>query len=293
MISTSLPAAGLPRSRCLTDALLAPCDRAPTAAALEVLRARLRDGIGAAASGPPLRIDGYRLRTAGRGAGTSLPAPDRPFAWSPRTARRSVAIAAVRHGLEVGRSPAASVAETVARMVDEGRAGRGRRGSPAAWLATLGDGARAQVLAEATTWATHLYEALEWGRLGRSAVVGGADRWWDCPTARVALRGRADVRVERPSSGPALLTVNPGRPGPTSRVELALAALVDVVSRPACPPPSRVVGWWPECGRALVLAVDLPLLAESARSVVTAVLLTGKPDPRSDAGEREHLGVAA
>ncbi|MGH9093313.1 MAG: hypothetical protein ACRDZR_18325, partial [Acidimicrobiales bacterium] len=66
------------------------------------------------------------------------------------------------------------------------------------------------------------------------------------------------------------LTLVGGRPGPGSRVELGLAALVEVVRRPGGPVPARVVGWWPECGRALVLDVDEALLASTVEAVVDA-----------------------
>jgi hypothetical protein len=272
VIPTTLPAAALPRARTLTDALLSPAGPAPAPAALDALRARLAAGLAAVgpASGPVLRIDAFALRTA---TGADAGAAGRPFRWTPRTARRTLGVAAVRHCLVGGgRTPAEAVAASAARLVEDARHGLARRGTPAAWLASLPGGARAQVLAEATTWATHLYEAVEWHRLARPPAVGAPDRWWDCPgPVAVALRGRADARFPLPGGGEALLTMVAGRPGPSGRVELGLAALVDVVARPTARPPSRVVGWWPECGRALVLAVDLGLLSETAGSVTEAV----------------------
>lgn len=297
MIPTSLPAAVLPRARCLTDALVAPPDPAPHGAALEVLRARTRDELAVVAppAGPVLRVDGYLLGTSARDP-VRPPAAGRPFSWSPRTARRSIGVAAVRRCLEGGaRTPAEAVAATAARMAGDARAGLASRVSPASWLATLEDGARAAVLAEATTWATHLFEAVEWRRLDPQPAVGCADRWWDCPGVRtVALRGRADVRVGAPGGRQVLLTMAAGRPGPTSRVELALAALVDVAAGPSMPPPARVVGWWPECGRALVLCVDLELLEETARSVVAAVRRATEARTQDSARrDRRDLSTAA
>lgn len=297
MIPTSLPAAVLPRARCLTDALIAPPDPAPAGATLEVLRARIRDELAVVAplAGPVLRVDGYLLRVSARGP-ERPPTADRPFSWSPRTARRSIGVAAVRCCLEGdARTPAEAVVATAARMAEDARAGLARRASPASWLATLEDGARAAVLAEATTWATHLFEAVEWRRLDPPPAVGCADRWWDCPgVPTVALRGRADVRVGAPADRQVLLAVAAGRPGPTSRVELALAALVDVAARPSTPPPARVVGWWPECGRALVLSVDLELLEETARSVVAAVCRAAQARAQdADIGDRRDLSTAA
>ena len=215
-------------------------------------------------------MDAYLLGTAG--SDTDPASGDRPFAWSPWTARRAIGVAAVRRCLEGGaRSPAGAVRAVVSSMVDEARAGVARRGSPSRWLAEIGEGAQAAAIAEATTWATRLFVAVEWDRLGRPATVGAPDRWWDCPGVRVSLRGRADARIETPVGRPSLLTMLAGRPGPTSRFELALAALVDVAARPTAPPPARVVGWWPDCGRALVLEAELGLLEEAARAVVAAV----------------------
>jgi hypothetical protein len=272
VIPTTLPPAALPRAACLTDAVLAAPDVGPSARDLHALRQRLQEQLvdaGPAAS-PVVRVDAYLLRTLAR---DNRP-PDRsePFAWSPGNARRAIGLAAVRRCLEGGaRSPAEAVTATVTSLVGEARAGVVGRGSPARWLSGIADGARAAVEAEATSWATRLFLAVEWDRLHPPALVGAPDRWWDCPVARVALRGRADVRIETTGGRQTLLTVMAGHPGQSSRTELGLGALVDVVGRPSAPPPARVVGWWPESGRALVLAVDLAVLEETARTILTAL----------------------
>ena len=271
MIPTTLPPAVLPRAACLTDALLAPPEAPPTTPDLEALRHRLQATLvdASPAGGPNLRVDAYLLRTLARE--NRLPDRLERFAWTPGNARRSIGLAAVRRCLEGGdKYPAEAVTTTVTSMIAEARAGVVGRGSPARWLSEIAEGARAAAEAEATSWATRLLVAVEWHRLARPPAVGAPDRWWDCPGARVALRGRCDVRIETPGGRQALLTVMAGHPGRSSRVELALGALVDVVARPSAPPPARVVGWWPECGRALVLAVDLGILEETASSVVTA-----------------------
>ncbi len=272
MIPTTLPSTVLPRAACLTDALLAPPEAPPTTRDLEALRRRLQAALVDASptGGPNLRVDAYLLRTLARE--NRLPDHLERFAWTPGNARRSIGLAAVRRCLEGGaRYPAEAVTATVTAMIGEARAGVVGRGSPARWLSETAEGARAAAEAEATSWATRLLVAVEWHRLGRPPIVGAPDRWWDCPGARVALRGRCDARIETPAGRQTLLTMMAGHPGPSSRVQLALGALVDAVGRPSAPPPARVVGWWPECGRALVLAVDLGLLEETARTVVTAV----------------------
>jgi hypothetical protein len=291
MIPTTLPSTRLPRAQVLTDVLLTPPGSAPDPDMLSDLRQRLQDDLSSSSTGPsgdrPIRVDAFLLRTVLRSA--DRPVDGSPFQWSPRTARRSIGIAAVGRCADGhARTPAAAAASTVAQLVEDGRRGHARHGSLAAWLAVLNEGGRAAVLAEAITWATEIFVAIQWGRLERPTIVGGRDRWWDCPgSAEVALRGRADVRV--PTTAPqgavhrtdmtdsdsprasSLFTMVGGRPGSTSRIELGLAALVDVMSRPADPPPARVVGWWPDCGRALVLGVDLPMLRQTATAVTTTV----------------------
>jgi hypothetical protein len=177
------------------------------------------------------------------------------------------------------------VPETVTSMISEAKSGIARRGSPATFLTQIGDGGRAAVEAEAVTWATRFHLALEWDRLPRTPAVGVADRWWDCPSVRVGLRGRADVRIAVEGDRQTLFTMLSGTPGSTSRVELALAALVDILGRPAAPPPARVVGWWPDCGRALVLAPGIDLLQDTAAAVVRAVgrRLPHDPHPAAEA----------
>jgi hypothetical protein len=217
-----------------------------------------------------LRVDAFLLRTHVRG--DRLADNAESFAWSPGNVRRSIGLAAVRRCLEDGaRNPAEAVAATITSMVREARTGDGGRRSAARWLAGIGDGARAAVEAEATSWATRLFLAVEWDRLSRPPIVGAPDRWWDCPGSRVGLRGRADVRFELDGGRQTLLTLMAGHPGQARRTELALGALVDVLCRPSAPPPARIVGWWPECGRALVLTVDLGLLQETAQTVAAAV----------------------
>ena len=186
-------------------------------------------------------------------------------------------------------NPARAAAGVLAEVTAAGRRGA-RPGSLASWLARAPRGVAAAVAAEATAWATHLVTALEWHRLA-GAEVGGPDRWWDLPGRRpVGLRGRADVRVPVPAApgGDAgappvsCLSLLGGRPGPGSRAELGLAALVEAVRRPGEPVPARVAGWWPECGRALVLDVDEALLASTAAAAVEAA--------RREAGRRQRGG---
>lgn len=276
MIPTTLPATLLPRARGLTDALLAPgAPSAPPHVVADLSRA-LRDGLAEArhgCDGAVVRVDAFAIRTAAdpsRGKGGPV---DSPFRWTPRRARRTVGVrAAARVVNGRVRCPAQGAERAVDALVEAARRGGARPGSLEDWLGSAPPAVVAAVLAEATAWATHLVTAIEWGRVGGSAEVGGPDRWWDLGgRPSVGLRGRVDVRLTGPRPQQSLLTVVNGRPGPASRTELGLAALVDVLRRPAGPVPARVVGWWPECGRALVLDVGEELLTSTAAAVLAAV----------------------
>jgi hypothetical protein len=263
----------LPRASTLTEALLAPPDGAVSPVDLAALRTRLEQALGQRWGGSKVervRVDAFFIR---RGLLTPGELPiDRPFRWSPATARRTLGLASARHCLTRHCTPAEAARQAVELAVCS--AADGRADSLGQWLAGLGVGARAVVCSEAITWTTQLLSALEWRRF-ESPLVGGPDRWWDCPSAPgLALRGRAEVRVPTSGGAPALFSMLSGRPRPTSRAELGLAALVDVLRRPLAVPPVRVVGWWPQCGRTLVLSVDVEALDRSAQAVTDALAAT-------------------
>lgn len=263
---TVVPPATLPRAAALTDALTAPCGpplAADTAAALEQQLTVALATVAPPADGRRRTVDGYVL---GREEHASAPGA---FRWTARAARRSVALAALGACL---RGECRTPGDAVRRAVEQaaGQAGLGRSGwaSLGVWLAALPAGGRAAVEAEAVRWATTLLGALEWDRLGPALEVGGPDRWWNLPGRRwLSLRGRADVRAAA-GDRPVLACVLPGRPGPSSRAELLLPALVDVLSEPGGPAPARVLGWWPASGRTLVVPVDAPGLHELVGRVV-------------------------
>jgi hypothetical protein len=275
LAATSLvPSTVLPRAAALTNALLAPAGQAVPAPDRVALAERLRTALGRSGSarvgnGRRLTVGAFFLRTPTAGSAT-------PFRWTARTARRTIGLAAVRACPPGGRrAPADAVADVMAAMAADGRRGLGRPGGVERWLASLPAGGTAAVAAEATIWATGLVGAVTWDRMD-GAAVGAADGWWDVGRD-VAVRGRADVRVPIGAVGgggprpAALLTVVGGRPEPTSRVALGLPALVAAVGRSHEPVPARVAGWWPECGRALVVPVDGELLDTTAAAVVEAV----------------------
>ncbi len=272
---------GFPRARRLTDALNGPAARGPDDAERRAVAGGLERALAAVpAPDGRLKLDRFALRRALLGAGDQ-PAP-RPFAWGPRTARRTLGLAALRRCVTgPARAPADAVAELMADVLSGG--GEARAGSLRHWLAHCASGERAVAQAEALRWATDLYTAFEWGRL-EGVEVGPPDAWWTPATVPlILLQGRAEVRARvagPPSSpggsGPAdhvvMLSVSAGRPTQYREAELALPALVTwLAGRPA---PVRVLGYWPECGRALVVPIDGAVLRRTANAVIAAVAAT-------------------
>ena len=114
------------------------------------------------------------------------------------------------------------------------------------WLAGLPPAARAAVQADAVTWATRLWCALDWTAFEEPPTIG-RDHWWDSPhSSLLALRSRAEVRsVARDQAGSPLsvhLVVLGGPRRATIRSELSVAAMVEVLLLPHAR--SRRVGWW-------------------------------------------------
>jgi hypothetical protein len=268
----------LPRSDALTDALLAVAPASSLADARaadpelhESLRALERGPDAAPAARSPWRGRLVKVGAYQLGAATRPPVAPAPFSWSAPSARRGIALPAVRALVE---GSAATPAEAVASMVCgpgpvSTELGPGLRD----WVAGLPGAAVAAVAAEATAWATRLWSALDWSRLGPLAEVGPRDEWWHRGHGplRLALRGRCEVRVRREDAY-AHFSVTGGWPSASSRVELLLSALVAALREPRSPMPSVVVGWWPDCGRAWLLPVDGPGLAATARAVAAAAL---------------------
>jgi hypothetical protein len=252
----------------LTGALLAAVPDQPaepwrsaledTRRSLAVLAARRR-------AGGPCRITDHEVRVALSGA-PPRPARVRPFAWSARTARRTLGLSAVR-ALASGRAstPVEAVRTRVAeasKLVREGTAGAS---SLDRWLASLSPAGRAAAGAEAVTWATRLWCALDWGQF--EAAVIGRDNWWDSPhSSLLALRSRAEVRTAG-----ADLVVLAGPRRDSVRSELALVTLVESLRARDGSPPGRVVGWWPESGHFVRLDPGPAVLALGVATVAHAV----------------------
>ena len=241
------------------------------------VRARLESGVADAVAGlksvDPIEVGMMLLRRA-RYQPERLGQLDEPFAWKPAFVRRSLGLEVVRVCAEGSfRGPAAAVASVADRAVDEWRRTGFRTFHWEPWLAGLGAGARAVVLADAVTWATPIWATFNWPSLAGVAVFGGPDDQWSGP-ASVALRGRAEARIGVPTARPTFLTVASGGPGDAWRSELAFLALVAVLAAPEEAPPSRVVGLWPEAGYRLAVEIDESALVDAVDRVIDAVAVT-------------------
>jgi hypothetical protein len=152
------------------------------------------------------------------------------------------------------------------------------------WFAGLAAGGRASVLADAVSWATPLWSALEWRVISHLAEVGGVDDQWSCPAPRpVRLKGRSELRVvlDGERTGPdevgrchrpvALVSMSGGRPGAPWAEELAFLALVAGLRSPSRPVPARVLGLWPDAGVHATVDIDAGVLTAAADRVVATV----------------------
>jgi len=268
----------LPRARALTDALLAPSTGGPSAADIAALRGRVAGELAALVeelpAGERLRLDAFRFDMA-REHPERCAVADGPFVASPLVCRRAIGLSAMARCVRRwAPTPAVAVAEVLAAGVEDAADDADQSSRPpwwAGWFRGLPAGGRAMVEAEAVTWATQVWTALEWDRFAPAPIVGGGDDWWDCPGTRaLTLKGRADVKV-RGDGPPVLLVVRSGLPTADWRAALGFPALVSALARGETSTPGRVVGLWPASGQVRILPVDGAVLADTAAAVVDAV----------------------
>jgi hypothetical protein len=262
----------------LTDLLVAsvsPVDAPSWRAALEEAKAMLAGLAVRRAGAGPFRVTDHDVRVALHRDAVDRAEPS-PFAWSARTARRALGLAAVRLLVAGG---ARSPVEAVHARLDES-ARWVHTGNPCAsqldrWVAGLSPAARTAVGAETVTWATRLWCAVDWAALAAPPAIG-RDRWWDSPhSALLALRGRAEVRTDR-----ANLVVLVGPRRDSVRAELALVTLVESLRTRGGDIPGRAVGWWPDSGHLVRLEPEpavLTLAAEAVALVLSEAGVTVRP----------------
>jgi hypothetical protein len=259
----------------LTDALTEPVptvDPLVWDRALDEVKTRLA-GLAVRRGGATrFRVTDHEVRTAFTSHDDGLGADGAaPFAWTARTARRSIGVAAVR--LLAGGTARSPLEAVRCRLAESSR--WVREGSSSAtqldrWIEALPTSGRAAVGAEAVTWATRLWCALDWSSFATAPVIG-RDHWWDSPhSALLALRGRADVRTAR-----AHLVVLSGPRRGSVRAELALVTLVESLRRRGGEGPERVVGWWPDSGHHVRVEPEPAALILAAEAVELALGGTG------------------
>jgi hypothetical protein len=253
----------------LMPALVAPVpavDLASWQAALEDAKSKLAGLAVRRAGAVRFRVTDHEVRTAFSDEAGD-PAQPEPFAWSARNARRSIGVAAVRLLLGGGaRSPLEAVRCRLAESSRLVRHGSSSASQLDRWVDGLPPAGRAAVGAEAVTWATRLWCALDWSEFPAPPAVG-RDHWWDSPhSALLALRGRADVRTVH-----AHLVVLSGPRRDSVRAELALVTLVEALRVRGDDVPGRVVGWWPDSGHLVRVEPEPAALTLGTEAVELAL----------------------
>ena len=253
----------------LMDALVEPVPAVDAVAwrfALEGAKAKLAGLAVRRAGATRFRITDHEVRTA-----LTTESDDHghgePFAWTARTARRSIGVAAVR--LLAGGAARSPLEAVRARLAESSRwVGEGSSSATQLdrWVDGLTPAGRAAVGAEAVTWATRLWCALDWSSFSSPPEIG-RDHWWDSPhSALLALRGRADVRTDR-----AHLVVLSGPRRGSVRAELSLVTLVESLRLRGDGGPGRVVGWWPDSGHLVRVEPEPAALTLGAEAVELAL----------------------
>ena len=248
----------------LTASLVAPAVPLETAvwsAAVATAQAALTAPAAFGRSGGevPFRVTEHDVRTT---LGGPTAAAGAPFAWSARTARRALGLAAVR-ALLAG-DAAAPVDAVRTRVAESSRLVHGGSHRAAAldhWLAAQSPAGRAGAGAAAVTWCTRLWTGVDWAALGPRLVIG-RDHWWDSHPALLALRGRAEVRTELAHQ---VVLTGPRRA--SVRAVLAFVLLVEALRARDGARPGRVVGWWPESGHLVRVEAEPAVLALATDAV--------------------------
>ncbi len=289
----------------LTSQLLAPAATCVDDRARQRVRDQLLSTITSVvdtmAAGDPLVITLPLLRQAFLGSNLTMDLHE-PFSWKPAFVRRSLGLAAIDACLKAHRkqrhsTPAQAVATVAGEAVAEWRRTGWRTFHWEPWYAGLSTGARSVVLADATTWASGLWSALDWSQLSSAPIIGGPDDQWICTAAQtVRLKGRSELRIaidtgpcchahsgeqlshrvgkriQEGNSPLALVSVASGVPSGEWRSELGFLALVASLRSPSLPVPARIAGLWPESGEYRLIDVSADILTAATDRVLSTVI---------------------
>jgi hypothetical protein len=256
----------LPRAAAITDVLVAPPDGELGETEISRIRDRIVYGRPLAARatlGDPVRVDAY-LISMYLADPERLQRLDRSFSPTPASCRRTIGLAAVLMCL---RDPSLAPGSAVKTLLSDA-------GTPSVsgtwweeWYRKQPRAARSVVAAEAVTWATHLFEALEWHRFDPPARLAADIRWQTTGPSPIAIHGKVDVQVST-GGRPSFFTINTGIAGPHWAAALSLPALAAGLGRGPVGVPARVVGLWPESGQVRILAVEPGILDRTSRLVI-------------------------
>ena len=253
----------------LMHALVAPVpavDAPSWQAALEDAKSKLAGLAVRRAGAVRFRVTDHEVRTA-FGGDAGDPAHAEPFAWSARTARRSIGVAAVRLLLGGGGAlPARGRAVPAGGVLTLVRDGSSSVSQLDRWVDGLPPAGRAAVGAEAVTWATRLWCALDW-----SAVPCTAGRRPRPLVGQPPFRVARPARPRRRAHGHAHLVVLSGPRRDSVRAELALVTLVEALRLRGDGVPGRVVGWWPDSGHLVRVEPEPAVLTLGAEAVELAL----------------------
>lgn len=273
-----------PLAQSFTDQLAAPTAEPMPSGNQLMLRQRvaasLERAVGTLSGDNVNSVSAQALHRAGLPTpGSELTERDTSFSWRPDRVRRTLGLLAAARYLQ---GDADSVADAVDRSAELAvstwrRTGRMRHyWEP--WLAVLGAPIRAEVLAQATTWAAGLLTSINWSVLRGWFEIGPHDALWALPPDHhVRLKSRSDVRVVLspcadheclPPQAPAglghheaLVIVMGGCPSPIAEATLSYVALVEGLRHATRPLPARVGGLWPDAGEFRVVDIDASRLA--------------------------------
>lgn len=197
--------------------------------------------------------------------------PDGDFAWSTRTARRQIGLAALRL-LQDDSSPVDNLVAAVHEALSD-RSALGQ--NLAGWLDGQGRAGLAALTAAASGWAAGVQRMVPPDPRVRWADPTAAENW-DHPERLVRVSAARDASIGGAASGEVLLLVADSDADHADRLRAAHLALVrSLLSRRA---PARITLAAPSRGVKTRIEVDRPLLDLAADRLVEHIGLLADPE---------------